>query len=445
MTPPPPPEAVATADALSADLLPRREAHRSVGIPAASFWRKLFAFSGPGYLVAVGYMDPGNWATGIAGGSAFGYRLLSVVVLANLMAMFLQRLAARLGIVTGLDLAQACRQRYGAMTRMLLWLLCELAIVACDLAELIGAAIALRLLFGLDLALGVALTGLEVLLVLALQARGFRKLEALVVSLMAVIGLCFIVELALARPPLAAVLDGLVPRAEIVTDPAMLYLAIGILGATVMPHNLYLHSSIVQTRDFRRTDAGKREAMRFATIDIVVALTLAIFVNASILVLAASTFHAAMTEVVGIDEAYRLLTPALRVGAAGTLFAVALLAAGHNASVTGTIAGQIVMEGFTRFRWPAWARRLVARLLAMVPALFVVTAYGEAGATQLLILSQVVLSLQLPFAVYPLVRLTGSRASMGKFANGPFTAAIAWTMTAGLIGLNGVLLRGMMD
>ena len=446
MTPPPPPEAVATADALSADLFPRREAHRSVRIPPVSFWRKLFAFSGPGYLVAVGYMDPGNWATGIAGGSAFGYRLLSVIVLANLMAMFLQRLAARLGIVTGLDLAQACRQRYGVATRMLLWLLCELAIVACDLAELIGAAIALKLLFGLDLALGVALTGIEVLLVLCLQARGFRKLEALVVSLMVVIGLCFIVELALARPPLAAVLDGLVPRAEIVTDPAMLYLAIGILGATVMPHNLYLHSSIVQTRDFERTDAGRREAMRFATIDVVMALTLAIFVNASILVLAASTFHAAgMTEVVGIEEAYRLLTPALGVDAAGTLFAVALLASGHNASVTGTMAGQIVMEGFTRFRWPAWARRLVARLLAMVPALFVVTAYGEAGATQLLILSQVVLSLQLPFAVYPLVRLTGSKASMGKFANGPLTAAVAWTMTAGLIGLNGVLLLGMME
>ena len=257
VTPPPPPEAVATADALSADFFPRRGAHRSVRIPVASFWRKLFAFSGPGYLVAVGYMDPGNWATGIAGGSAFGYRLLSVIVLANLMAMFLQRLAARLGIVTGLDLAQACRQRYGAATRMLLWLLCELAIVACDLAELIGAAIALKLLFGLDLALGVALTGIEVLLVLALQARGFRKLEALVVSLMVVIGLCFVVELALAQPPLAAVLDGLVPRAEIVTDPAMLYLAIGILGATVMPHNLYLHSSIVQTRDFRAHRRGQ--------------------------------------------------------------------------------------------------------------------------------------------------------------------------------------------
>jgi len=435
---------VASADALSAGLLPRQEAHRSVRVPLDSFWRKLFAFSGPGYLVAVGYMDPGNWATGIAGGSAFGYRLLCVIVAANLMAMFLQRLAARLGIVTGLDLAQACRQRYGAKTRILLWLLCELAIVACDLAELIGAAIALKLLFGLPLAFGIALTGIEVLLVLGLQARGFRKLEAMIFSVMVVIGLCFVVELALARPPLAAVLDGLMPRADIVTDPAMLYLAIGILGATVMPHNLYLHSSIVQTRAFERTDRGLREAMRFSTIDVVVALTLAIFVNGSLLVLAASTFHAAgMTEIVGIEEAYRLLTPALGVGAAGTLFAVALLASGHNASITGTMAGQIVMEGFTELRWPPWIRRLVARLFAMVPALVVVTTYGEAAATQLLILSQVVLSLQLPFAVYPLVRLTGSRRWMGKFANGPFTATIAWTLTIGLIALNGVMLLQM--
>jgi manganese transport protein len=445
MTPPPPPEAASTADALSAGTPSRSEAHRGVRIPQGSFWRKFLAFSGPGYMVAVGYMDPGNWATGIVGGSAFGYRLLCIVLLANLMAMFLQRLAARLGIVTGLDLAQACRRRYGPVTRIFLWLLCELAIVACDLAELIGAAIALKLLFGLDLAYGIALTGVEVLLLLGLQARGFRLLEALILSLMVVIGGCFVVELALAQPPLAAILDGLVPRAEIVTDPAMLYLAIGILGATVMPHNLYLHSALVKSRDFQRTDTGKREALRFATIDIVVALTLAIFVNASILILAASTFHASgMTGVVGIEEAYHLLSPALGVGAAGTLFAVALLASGQNASITGTMAGQIVMEGFTSFRWPPWARRLVARLLAMAPALFVVTAYGEEGATRLLILSQVVLSLQLPFAVYPLVRLTGSKAWMGGFANGPLTATVAWAMTAGLIVLNGTLLLGLM-
>ena len=295
-------------------------------------------------------MDPGNWATGIAGGSAFGFRLLCVIVLANLMAMFLQRLAAKLGIVAGLDLAQACRERYNAPTRIFLWLLCEAAIIACDLAELIGAAIALKLLFDIELVVGVALTGVEVLLVLALQERGFRKLEAIIVSLMIVISLCFAVELALAhRPSLDAILDGLVPRTEIVANPAMLYLAIGILGATVMPHNLYLHSSIVQTRNFERTEEGMREAIRFSTIDIVVALTLAIFVNASILILAASTFHAGgLTEVVGIEEAYRLLTPALGVGTASTLFAIALLASGQNSSITGTMAGQIVMEGFTR-------------------------------------------------------------------------------------------------
>ena len=426
-------------------MLPRRGAHRLVPIPASSFWRKLAAYSGPGYLVAVGYMDPGNWATGIAGGSAFGFRLLCVIVLANLMAMFLQRLAAKLGIVTGLDLAQACRERYSTPTRIFLWLACEAAIVACDLAELIGAAIALKLLFGIDLVVGIALTTVEVLLVLALQQRGFRMLEAIIVSLMIVIGGCFAIELMLARPSLDAILVGLVPSTDIVTDPAMLYLSIGILGATVMPHNLYLHSSIVQTRAYERTESGRREAIRFSTIDIVAALSLAIFVNASILILAASTFHAGgMTEVVGIEEAYRLLAPALGVGAASTVFAVALLASGHNSSITGTMAGQIVMEGFTRFRWPAWARRLVARLLAMVPAMFAVTVYGEEGATRLLILSQVVLSLQLPFAVYPLVRFTSDRALMGTFANRRGAALIAWGVTAGLIGLNAIMLAGML-
>jgi manganese transport protein len=444
MPPPPPPELVTAADALPAGIPRRRGAHRSVRIPPTSFWRKMAAYSGPGYLVAVGYMDPGNWATGIAGGSAFGFRLLCVIVLANLMAMFLQRLAAKLGIVTGLDLAQACRERYTAPTRIFLWLLCEAAIVACDLAELIGAAIALKLLFDIDLVVGVALTAVEVLLVLGLQERGFRKLEAIIVSLMIVISVCFAVELALAKPSLDAVLEGLVPRTDIVTNPAMLYLAIGILGATVMPHNLYLHSSIVQTRNFERTPDGMREAIRFSTLDIVMALTLAIFVNASILILAASTFHAGgLTDVVGIEEAYRLLAPALGVGAASTLFAIALLASGQNSSITGTMAGQIVMEGFTRFRWPASARRLVSRLIAMVPALFAVTAYGEDGATKLLIFSQVVLTLQLPFAVYPLVRLTNSRAWMGTFANTPLTAVVAWGMTAGLIGLNTLLLVGM--
>jgi manganese transport protein len=447
VAPPPPPASAPEADALPvATPLPSLlGAHRSVAVPTATFWRKLAAYSGPGYLVAVGYMDPGNWATGLAGGSAFGYRLLSVVVVANLMAMFLQRLAAKLGIVTGLDLAQACRMRYGVATRIFLWLLCETAIVACDLAELIGAAIALKLLFDIPLVVGVGLTGFEVLLVLGLQQRGFRRLEAIIVSLMAVISLCFAVELILAQPSWQGIAHGIVPRTEIVSDPLMLYLAVGILGATIMPHNLYLHSSIVQTRRFERSQTGIREAIRFSTIDVVMALTLAIFVNASILILAAATFHQhGLTEVVGIEQAYQLLTPALGAGVAGTVFAIALLASGQNSSITGTLAGQIAMEGFTSLRWPPWARRLLARLLAMVPAMFAVTAYGEEGATRLLIFSQVILSLQLPFAVYPLVRMTGSTALMGKFANKPITAIIAWTLTAVLIGLNAVLVADML-
>jgi manganese transport protein len=416
-----------------------------VAVPGTSFWRKLAAYSGPGYLVAVGYMDPGNWATGIAGGSAFGYRLLCVIVVANLMAMFLQRLAAKLGIVSGMDLAQACRARYGAVTRIFLWLLCEGAIIACDLAELIGAAIALKLLFDIPLVVGVALTGLEVLLVLGLQHRGFRRLEAIIVALMAVISLCFGLELILAQPSWQGIARGLVPHTEVVSNPLMLYLAVGILGATVMPHNLYLHSSIVQTRRFERSERGTREAIRFSTIDVVMALTLALFVNAAILILAAATFHRqGLTEVVGIEQAYQLLTPILGAGAAGTVFAIALLASGQNSSITGTLAGQIVMEGFTTLRWPPWVRRLLARLLAMGPAMFAVGAYGDEGATRLLIFSQVILSLQLPFAVYPLVRMTNSTRLMGKFANRPVTAAVAWTLTALLIGLNAILVADML-
>lgn len=438
---PPPP----SASTVTADALPGRDARgtagrRSVPVPRA-FWRKALAFSGPGYLVAVGYMDPGNWATGLGGGSAFGYQLLCVIVLSNLMAMLLQSLAIKLGIVTGLDLAQACRARYGNATRLFLWILCEIAIVACDLAELIGAAIALKLLFGIPLVVGVALTGFEVLLVLALQQRGMRKLEALIIALMVVIAVCFIVELALARPSLAGIASGLVPSREIVENPLMLYIAIGILGATVMPHNLYLHSSIVQTRRYTRSEAGLREAIRFSVADIVVALSFAIFINASILILAAASFHdRGFSEVVGIEEAYRLLTPALGAGAASTLFAVALLASGQNSSITGTMAGQIVMEGFTDFRWPPWLRRLVARLLAMVPAMIAVGLYGDEGASSLLIFSQVMLSLQLPFAVYPLVRLTNSRAMMGSFVNRPVTVYAAWSLTALLVVLNAVLL-----
>lgn len=418
------------------------ESFRSVAVPsgAAGFWRKLGAFAGPGYLVAVGYMDPGNWATGIAGGSAFGYSLLSVILLSNLMAMLLQSLSAKLGIVTGMDLAQACRARYSLVPRIGLWLLCELAIIACDLAEVIGTAVALKLLFGLPLVAGIVLTALDVLLILMLQRRGFRQLEAFVVALLIVIALCFAVELAWAQPSIAAIGAGLVPSSDIVTNPAMLYIAIGILGATVMPHNLYLHSSIVQTRAFDRSERGKREAIRLATIDSTVALGLALFVNAAILILAASAFHGnGQTRVAEIGDAYALLAPALGIGLASTLFAVALLASGQNSTVTGTLAGQIVMEGFLDLRLPQWLRRLITRGLAILPAAIVAALYGDSGVARLLVLSQVVLSLQLPFAVVPLVRFTSDPALMRSFANAGWLKVAAISVTIGVIGLNGVL------
>jgi manganese transport protein len=418
------------------------ESHRSIPVKAgASVWRKLLAFSGPGYLVAVGYMDPGNWATDLAGGSAFGYTLLSVILLSNLMAVLLQALAAKLGIVTGRDLAQACRDHFSAPVAFALWVLCELAIIACDLAEVIGTAIALNLLFGLPLIVGVCLTVADVMLLLLLQRRGFRMLEAFVISLLAIIAACFAFEIALAQPVIADVLAGFVPSAEIVTNPAMLYIAIGILGATVMPHNLYLHSSIVQTRDFTPTRGGKREAIRYATIDSTVALTFALLINAAILILAAATFHVGgNTEVAEIQDAHNLLAPMLGVSAAGAVFALALLASGQNSVVTATLAGQIVMEGFLHLRIPAWARRLITRLLAIVPAAIVIVLYGEAGTAQLLILSQVVLSLQLPFAVVPLVMFTSSRRKMGEFVNPPWMTALACIVAAVIIGLNAKLL-----
>ncbi len=422
------------------------ESHRSVAVPVgAPFWRRLFAFVGPGYLVAVGYMDPGNWATDIAGGSAFGYTLLSVVLLSNLMAMVLQALSARLGIVAGLDLAQACRANYSRGVSFVLWVLCEIAIIACDLAEVLGTAIALKLLFGLPLVYGVCLTALDVFLILALQRFGFRKLEAFIVALLMIIAGCFIFELFLARPDMAGVLGGLVPTTEIVTNPAMLYIAIGILGATVMPHNLYLHSSIVQTRAFAKDEAGKRDAITMATIDVTVALGLAFFINAAILILAAATFHVAgRTDVADIDQAYELLAPMLGMGAASVVFAVALLASGQNSTVTGTLAGQIVMEGFLNLRMPVWARRLVTRLLAIVPAVLVVGATGDAGATKLLVLSQVVLSLQLPFAVVPLVAFTGSRKLMGALISPVWLRVLAWAIAVVIIGLNATLLWSML-
>jgi manganese transport protein len=419
------------------------ESHRSVSVPSGGFWRKLLAFAGPGYLVAVGYMDPGNWATDLAGGARFGYALLSVVLLSNLMAIVLQSLAVRLGLVTGRDLAQACRDHYSRPVSFLLWVLCEIAIAACDLAEVIGSAIALNLLFGIPLLYGVCLTALDVLLILLLQHKGFRYLEAFVIALVAVIGACFAVELVMARPPLAEIAGGLVPRAAIVTDPDMLYIAIGILGATVMPHNLYLHSSIVQTRNVPPDAPARREAIRYATLDSTIALFFAFFINAAILILAAAAFHGTgHREVADIGVAYQLLSPLLGTALAGTLFAVALLASGQNSTITGTLAGQIVMEGFLDIRLPAWLRRLITRLIAIVPAVIVTALYGERGIGSLLLLSQVILSLQLSFAVVPLVRFTGDRAKMGEFATRSWLTLVAWIVTLVILGLNGWLLVG---
>jgi manganese transport protein len=443
MAPPPPPptsDAAATPEdrpKIRRPSLP--EVFRTVAVPKGSFlfWRKMGAFAGPGYLVAVGYMDPGNWATDIAGGSAFGYTLLSVILLSNIMAMVLQALSAKLGIVTGLDLAQACRAHYSKPVRMFLWLMCELAIIACDLAEVIGTAIALQLLFGLPLVWGVVLTALDVLLILALQQYGFRKLEAFIVALLIIIAGCFAVELALSQPSLAGIASGLIPDPEIVMNPAMLFIAIGIIGATVMPHNLYLHSSIVQTRSFERTDEGRREAIKFATLDSTIALFLALFINASILILAASTFHTAgRTDVAEIQDAYQLLAPMLGVGFASTLFAVALLASGQNSTITATLAGQIVMEGFLDIRLPAWLRRMITRLLAIIPAVAVALIYGSSGTAKLLVLSQVILSLQLPFAVVPLVKFTSDRTKMGAFVNPRWLMIAAWTISTVIIVLN---------
>jgi manganese transport protein len=414
------------------------EVHGSVIIPAgAGFWRKMFAFAGPGYLVAVGYMDPGNWATDLAGGARYGYALLSVIMVSNLMAILLQALAARLGIASGRDLAQACRDSYSRPVTIVLWLLCEIAIAACDLAEVIGAAIALNLLFHLPLIWGVVLTSLDVLIVLFLQHRGFRYVEALVVGLILAIAGSFAIELWLSKPAMAAVAVGFVPRGEILTDPSMLYIAIGILGATVMPHNLYLHSSIVQTRNYADNHAGQREAIRFASIDSAVALMFALFINAAILVMAAATFHGSgHQDLADIGDAYQLLSPLLGTTMASVLFAVALLCSGQNATLTGTLAGQIVMEGFINLRIRPWLRRLVTRLVAIVPAIAVIAVYGERGTGPLIILSQVVLSLQLPFAVFPLVMFTSDPHKMGPFVNPRWMQALAWAVAVIIALLN---------
>jgi manganese transport protein len=416
------------------------EVYRTIPVSGATWWRKILAFAGPGYLVAVGYMDPGNWATDLAGGSAFGYTLLSVILLSNLMAVLLQGLASKLGIVTGRDLAQACRDHYSRGTNLILWVLCEIAIAACDLAEVIGAAIALNLLFGIPLAWGVAITALDVMLVLYLQNKGFRLLEALVVALVATIGLCFLFELLRSRPDLAGVAAGFVPRTEVVRNPAMLYIAIGILGATVMPHNLYLHSSIVQTRRYEETTAGRREAVRYAFIDSTIALSFALFINAAILIVSAAAFHTrGRTDVAEIQDAYQLLTPLLGAGASA-VFALALLASGLNSTVTGTLAGQIVMEGFLNIRLRPWLRRLITRGIAIVPAAATAILYGEHGTAKLLVLSQVVLSLQLSFAVFPLVRFTSERAKMGEFVNPVWLKALAYLVAAVIAALNAWLL-----
>ncbi len=418
------------------------EVHGSIAVPAdAGFWRKLFAFAGPGYLVAVGYMDPGNWATDLAGGARFGYALLSVIMISNLMAILLQALAARLGIASGRDLAQACRDHYSRPVTLALWILCEIAIAACDLAEVIGAAIALNLLFGLPLIWGVVLTSLDVLIVLYLQHHGFRYVEALVVGLILAIAGSFAIELYLSKPALAPMIAGFAPQLEIVRNRDMLYIAIGILGATVMPHNLYLHSSIVQTRKYLDTHESRKEAIRFATIDSSVALMFALFINAAMLVMAAAVFHGTGHEsVADINDAYQLLSPLLGTKLASVLFAVALLCSGQNATLTGTLAGQIVMEGFINLRIRPWLRRLATRLIAIIPAIVVVAMYGERGTGSLLILSQVILSLQLSFAVFPLVIFTSDEHKMGPFANPWWIKALAWPVAVGIAVLNAYLL-----
>jgi len=417
------------------------EVHRTVSIPTGvSFWRKLWAFSGPAFLVAVGYMDPGNWATDIAGGSRFAYRLLFVLLISNLMAVLLQTLAARLGIVTQRDLAQACRDYYSRRTSLMLWGLAEVAIAACDLAEVIGSAIALNLLFGLPLLWGVCLTALDVLIILYLQHRSFRLLEAIVVALIAIMGTCYLLEIILVNPDFGGIARGFLPTPAIFTDRQMLYIAVAILGATVMPHNLYLHSSVVQTRAVTRTPDGLRTATKFNLIDSVVALNFAFFINAAILIMAAATFYRhGMTQVAGIQDAYHTLSPLLGIPLASFLFAAALLCSGQNSTLTGTLAGQVVMEGFLNIRLAPWLRRLLTRLIAIVPAIITVAFYGASGTAQLLIFSQVILSLQLSFAVFPLVQFTSDPAKMGAFVNPRWVKWLAWLVAGLVAGLNGYL------
>ncbi|HXW14957.1 MAG TPA: Nramp family divalent metal transporter [Terriglobia bacterium] len=431
---------VRDANAVATPSLP--EVHRSVIVPpGAGFWRKLLAFSGPGFLVAVGYMDPGNWATDIAGGSRFNYQLISVLMISNLMAILVQALAARLGIVTQMDLAQACKARYSRRTSIALWVFCEIAIAACDLAEVIGSAIALNLLFHIPLLVGVCLTAFDVLAILYLQNKGFRYLEAVVVTLIGIIGACYFLELLLVHPSVVEIAKGFVPTPQILTNPEMLYISIGILGATVMPHNLYLHSSLVQTRAIDRTPAGMKTAIHYNFLDSFLALNFAFLINAAILIMAAGTFYrAGYRHVAEIQDAYNTLTPLLGTHWAAILFAVALLCSGQNSTLTGTLAGQIVMEGFLNLRLVPWLRRLITRLMAIIPAVITVIFFGQEGTAKLLIFSQVILSLQLSFAVVPLVMFTGNRRMMGEFVNPRRLKILAW-FTAGVIAiLNAYLL-----
>jgi len=418
------------------------EVYGTVRVPRnAGFFKTLKAYIGPGLMVAVGYMDPGNWATDLAGGAQFGYRLLSVILISNLFAMLLQHLALKLGVASGRDLAQACRDHYSRPVSFVLWILAEIAIAACDLAEVIGSAIALNLLFGLPLTVGIVITVADVLLILLLQSKGFQWLERIVASLIFLITACFGYELIVSQPVMSDVLSGLIPRTEVVTNPAMLYIAIGILGATVMPHNLYLHSSIIQTRDYDRNDDGRKSAIKFATIDSTVSLFLAFFINASILILSAAAFHTSGNQqVADIADAYKLLDPVLGTKIAGIVFAVALLASGQNSTLTGTLAGQIVMEGFLNIRLKPWLRRLITRLIAIIPAMIVAILYGEEGTNELLIFSQVILSLQLSFAVVPLVIFTNDKFKMGRFANPAWVRITSWVVAIIIIALTAYLL-----
>ena len=423
------------------------EVHSSVRLSRSPlYWRRLLGFIGPGFLISVGYMDPGNWATDIAGGSRFGYSLLFVIMASNLMAILLQSLSLKLGVATDRDLAQLCHDNTSRWVSFTLWVMAEVAIAACDMAEVIGSAIALQLLFHIPLFYGVLITGLDVLLILLLQRWGFRYVEALVIALIGTILALFGIQMFLSRPEFWPVLHNLfVPSRSIISNPDMLYIAIGMLGATVMPHNLYLHSSIVQSRRYKRTPQGKREAVHMANIDSALALTLALFVNAAILIVAAAVFHrSGHFEVAAIEDAYKLLSPLVGVVGASTLFAVALLASGQNSSITGTLAGQVVMEGFIHLKVAPWARRLITRTIAIIPTIIVVAINGEQGTEKLLLLSQVILSLQLSFAVIPLVIFTGSRKTMGEFVNGPLVKGLAWSVAVLIAGLNGWFLVLMM-